>query len=316
MLSFKPILENSSPPLKILAFLLVIFLSLLFTLIIGIVVGFGFFGSEMLDYVKEGMNLTDPEFLPVLQYLQIINTLGLFIIPPLVFAFLVSRFPIPYLSLKRSPAFVSTVAGIAVIIAILPFIHWIAGINEMLTLPDWLSGIENWMKRSEDQAKEMLEIFLGTTTITGLSLNLLMIAVLPAIGEELLFRGVLLRLFREWTKNPHIAVLISAFLFSALHLQFYGFLPRFILGIVLGYLFVWTRSVWVPILVHFVNNGVAVVAAWYFARGNIDRDIESIGEVDQPIVILSSLVMVLVMLTMIRYYEYKKKEAPVNDASQ
>ncbi len=315
MLSFKPVLEGTPPPLKILTFFLVIFLSLLFTLILGIVVGFAFFGGGMLDYVKEGMSLTDPAFLPVLKYLQIINTLGIFIIPSIVFAFLVSKSPVRYLSLKLTPAFVSTVAGIAVIIAILPFIHWIAGINEMMTLPDWLSGIEGWMKRSEDQAKELVEMFLSTTTITGLALNLFMIAVLPAIGEELLFRGVLLRLFREWTKNPHIAVLISAFLFSALHLQFYGFLPRFILGIILGYLFVWTRSVWVPILVHFVNNGIAVVAAWYFARGNIDRDIESIGEVDQPIVILSSLIMVLAMLTMIHYYEHKKKEAPLNDAS-
>lgn len=301
------ILAETSPPLKLLALLLIIFLSILFTMILGIALGFAFFGADMLDYVKEGMSLSDPAFLPVLKYLQIINTIGIFIIPSIVFAALADKSISGYLSMKVRPAFVSTITGMAVIIAILPFIHWVAGINEMMSLPEWLSGMEGWMRRSEEQAKELTELFLATSTPGGLVLNLFMIAVLPAIGEELLFRGVMLRLFREWTKNPHIAVLVSAFLFSALHLQFYGFLPRFLLGIVLGYLFVWTRSIWVPVLVHFINNGIAVVGAWYFARGKIDQDIESIGEVDQPVIIIFSLIMVVVMMLLIKMYEHKKR---------
>ncbi len=301
------ILAETSPPLKLLALLLIIFLSILFTMILGIALGFAFFGADMLDYVKEGMSLSDPAFLPVLKYLQIINTIGIFIIPSIVFAALAGKSISGYLSMKVRPAFVSTITGMAVIIAILPFIHWVAGINEMMSLPEWLSGMEGWMRRSEEQAKELTELFLATSTPGGLVLNLFMIAVLPAIGEELLFRGVMLRLFREWTKNPHIAVLVSAFLFSALHLQFYGFLPRFLLGIVLGYLFVWTRSIWVPVLVHFINNGIAVVGAWYFARGKIDQDIESIGEVDQPVIIIFSLIMVVVMMLLIKMYEHKKR---------
>lgn len=301
------ILADSSPPLKLLALLLIIFLSILFTMILGIALGFAFFGADMLDYVKEGMSLSDPAFLPVLKYLQIINTIGIFIIPSVVFAALADKSISGYLSMKVRPAFVSTITGMAVIIAILPFIHWVASINEMMSLPEWLSGVEGWMLRSEEQAKELTELFLATNTPGGLVLNLFMIAVLPAIGEELLFRGVILRLFREWTKNPHIAVLVSAFLFSALHLQFYGFLPRFLLGIVLGYLFVWTRSIWVPMLVHFINNGIAVVGAWYFARGKIDQDIESIGEVDQAVIIIFSFIVVVAMMFLIRMYEHKKR---------
>ncbi len=311
MFTKEPILYNASSPVKILSFLLIIFLSLLFTLIIGIAFGFIFFGGEMLEYVKGGLSFSDPAFLPMLRYLQIINTIGIFVFPPLIFVLLVSKRPAQYLAMRLTPAFISVATGVAVIIAILPFIHWLVGINEMMFLPEWLSGVEQWMKRSEAQAKELTDMFLGTTTASGLMINLLMIAVLPAIGEEFLFRGVLLRLFREWTKNPHYAVLISAFLFSALHLQFYGFLPRFVLGIILGYLFVWTRSIWVPVLVHFVNNGIAVVAAWYFARGDIEQDFESIGEVDQPLIIVASLVAVLVMMLGMRFYEHKKKGSTI-----
>jgi membrane protease YdiL (CAAX protease family) len=261
----------------------------------------------MMDYLSESLSFSDPALLPMLKYLQIVNTLGLFVFPPLIFAFLVSKKPWQYLSLHRNPALVSTLTAIAVIVVILPFLHWVADINEMMTLPEWMSGIENWMKRSEEQAKELTDLFLNTGSISGLMVNMLMIAILPAIGEELLFRGVLLRLFRELTKNVHLAVIISAILFSALHLQFYGFLPRFILGLFLGYLFVWTRSIWVPILVHFFNNGIAVFAAWMYSRGSIKTDASSFGDVGQPFVIIASLVMVIAMTTVIWYSEAKKK---------
>jgi hypothetical protein len=261
----------------------------------------------MMDYANGSIVLTDPAFLPMLKYLQIVNTLGLFIIPPIVFAFFVSKKPAQYLALTRTPALVSTLAGIALIVLILPFLHWTASINEMMCLPDWMSGIEAWMQRSEAQAKEITELFLGTGTIAGLAVNMLMIAVLPAIGEELFFRGVLLRLFREWMSNVHLAVIISALLFSALHLQFYGFLPRFILGLFLGYLYIWTRSIWAPIIVHFLNNGIAVFAAWLYAGGIIDTNADSLGDVDQPLFVISSLIMVLVMLAVIAFYESQKK---------
>lgn len=311
MLRKQPFLHDTSPALKILAFLLLVFISLLFVLIMGIVLGFAIFGSGMLEAVREGLSLDDPANLPVLQYLQIVNTLGIFIIPPVLFALLVDRSPMRYLALKASPAILSTFTGMAVIVAVLPFIHWVAGINEMMSLPEWLSGIEEWMKRSEEQAKQLTELFLSGQTPVALVLNLIMIAVLPAIGEELLFRGVLLRLFREWTRNPHVAVLVTAVLFSALHMQFYGFLPRFLLGIILGYLFIWTRSLWVPIIVHFVNNGIAVVAAWYYARGATERDFETIGEVQQPTLIVMSFLAVLAMMLAVRFYERKKKGSTI-----
>lgn len=303
----EPLLYQSSSLLKILSLLLIILLSLLFTLIFGMALGLLFFGTDVVSYLNDGLILSDPSVLPLLKYLQVINTIGMFVFPPLIFALLVSKRPFNYLLMDRSAGMLSAVTGVAVVIVCLPFLHWLAGINEMMSLPEWLSGIETWMKSSEDQARELTELFLSGTTFSALLLNLLMIAVLPAIGEELLFRGVLQRLFREWTGNIHLAVFIAAFLFSALHLQFYGFLPRFVLGLFLGYLFVWTGSIWVPVIVHFFNNGVAVTAAWLYANGRISSNAESLGEMPQPFVIIGSFILSLVLLALIRYRQGTKK---------
>lgn len=310
MLKQDPFLFHSTNIVKFLSFLLIILLSLVLTLVVGVLIGLGLYGGEMLDYVNGAISITDPTMVPMLKYLQIVNTIGLFIIPPLIYAVLVSRKPISYLEANRKPAFVSTVLGIAIIAAILPFLHWTAALNEMLCLPEYLSGIEDWMKRSEEQAMELTGLFLATTSVSGLLLNLFMIAVLPAIGEEFFFRGVLLRLFREWTGNVHVAVIISAFLFSALHLQFFGFVPRFLLGLLLGYLFVWTRSIWVPVIVHFFNNGLAVFAAWLYARGGSSTDMDSFGEVDQPMIIIASFTLVMIITSLIWFYENKKRKHP------
>lgn len=303
----QPFLAGFPAPLKILVLLLVILLSGLFALIFGMAAGYLFFGGDVMNYLEGNVAFTDPAMLPLLKYLQVVNTIGLFMLPPLIFAWLADRRPLTYLSMDREPAIISTVAGIGAILVILPFIHWVAGINEMLQLPEWLSGLESWMKESEARAAEITSLFLGNRSTYVMLFNLFMIAILPALGEEFLFRGVLLRLFREWTRSTHLAVFVSALLFSALHLQFYGFLPRLILGLMLGYVFVWSGSVWVPVLVHFFNNGLAVVAAWLYERGSITTDVESLGSADQPFLIVASGLMATTLMLLAWVYEGKKK---------
>lgn len=307
----EPLLYRSSPLLKLLSLLLLILLSLLFTMVFGMALGFMFFGSDMLGFIKSGFVLTDPGSLAILKFLQIINTLGLFVFPPLIFAFLVSEKPWRYLAMLRSPRLADIFFGVSLIIVVLPFLHWLAGINEMMDFPAWFSGIEEWMKQSEEQARQITELFLNTKSYSGLAVNLFMIAVLPAIGEEFLFRGILQRLFQEWWKNTHLAVFIAALLFSALHLQFYGFLPRLVLGLFLGYLFVWTRSIWVPVIVHFFNNGIAIVAAWLYARGSIQTSADSLGDMPEPWIIILSFVITVMILWMIWHGRDKKKGSTI-----
>ena len=130
---------------------------------------------------------------------------------------------------------------------------------------------------------------LNVDTIGGLLLNMIVIALIPAIGEEMTFRGVL----QQWLTrkmNPHLAILLSAAIFSFIHFQFYGFLPRMFLGVLLGYMFYITGSLWTSILMHFLNNGTAVVLYYLNSKSVIDIDVEHFGAMKGWVVALSAVV--------------------------
>jgi len=204
--------------------------------------------------------------------------------------------------------------GALMVITALPFLHWLADLNNAIKLPEFMSSVEEWMRESERKAEEMTELFINVKTYPAFLVNLVMIAVLPAIGEELLFRGVILRFLKEWTGKVHLAVLLSAFIFSTLHFQFYGFFPRFLLGVLLGYMFIWSGSLWVPILVHFINNGTAVIIMFLANRAGRTAELEDIGSTSNAGYIIGSAVMIILM-TWVIYYAEKKRKYRNNDTS-
>lgn len=299
----EPLLKRYSVPVKIIALVILLLISLLFSSIFGIALALPFWGFDVLELAGK-QDLSNPSTINLLKYLQVINQLGLFIIPPVLFAYLASHKICDYLKLNIKPQLRMIVVSTIIIFAALPFISWLGEINRNMNLPESLAGIENWMKRMEQEANQLIIAFLTVKNFGGMLFNVFMIALIPAIGEEFLFRGVILKLFKDWTKNYHIAVVISAILFSALHLQFYGFLPRFLLGIILGYMFVWSGSLWVPMLIHFVNNGFAII--YIYATGSTDlinSDVESIGSSDSAFVTIASTVFVIfLMLIMLKWY--------------
>ena len=150
-------------------------------------------------------------------------------------------------------------------------------INGEMNLPSSLKGLQDWMEMTEAQASKITKLLLGNTGVSDLLINLIVIAIIPAIGEELLFRGVIQKLFTELANSKGFAVILTAVLFSALHMQFFGFLPRFALGVLLGFLYVWSGSLWVPITAHFINNAMAVILTWYMERGMIHFNPDTIG---------------------------------------
>lgn len=261
-----PLFEHSHPFTKFLFLLFIIVVSFSIFLLIGLITAIPLFGLNLSSF-QDALNVNNPENIGLIKYLQFIQHLGIFVVPPIVAAYVFSKQPINYLNAdKKSKFTVYLLAGVIIIFAI-PFINYTGALNAKLSLPESFSGLETKIKTMEESAAKMTEVFLNVHNIGGLLVNLIIIALLPAIGEEFMFRGVLLKLFREWTKNKHAAVLISAFLFSAVHFQFYGFLPRFLLGVLFGYLFVWSKNIWVPVTVHFINNGLAVVL-YYFMHGS------------------------------------------------
>jgi hypothetical protein len=296
----EPLLAAYSAPLKLIALIILLLISLLFSSIFGLALALPFWGFDLLELVGS-KDFSNPETIGFLKYLQIVNQLGLFIFPPILFAYWASRKIASYLHLNIVPQLRTIVISIIIIFVALPFISWLGEINKNMNLPESLAGIEIWMERMELEANHLIIAFLNVKGFSGMLFNVFMIAVIPAIGEEFLFRGVVLRLFKEWTKNIHVAVLISAILFSALHMQFYGFLPRLMLGLLLGYMFVWSGSLWVPMLIHFINNAFAIV--YIYATGSMEllnSDVESIGSSDSAIVTVASAVF-LIFLMLILY---------------
>jgi hypothetical protein len=190
--------------------------------------------------------------------------------------------------------------------ASLPFINWMVSMNETMKLPGFLHGIEEWMKITEQEAAKLTEAFMDMPALGGFMFNMVMIGLLPSIGEEFLFRGVLQRLLREWLGSIHLAVFISAFLFSAMHMQFYGFFPRMMLGIMFGYLFYWSGSLWVPVFAHFINNGSAVIFSYLGQHGVLSGDYEDFGATENISLILLSGLAVPVLLFLI--YRLKPKK--------
>jgi len=248
------------------------------------------------------------ENISFLKFMQIIQSIGLFIIPSLLLAILFGDNISSYLKLDRKPYQTSIVLSIIIVCIASPFINFVGEINSNMTLPPALSSIEQWMRESEDTAEQLTKLFLKTDTIWGLLFNILMIGVIPAVGEELLFRGVIQRIFSEWTKNVHWGVWISAILFSALHFQFYGFIPRAILGAIFGYLLVWSGNLWLPVLAHFINNTVAVIAYYLYGEGVLSVDPDKIGtNSDYHITTIFSIFLLIWMFWLFYNFEKRKR---------
>jgi uncharacterized protein len=271
--------ELSSKPagLKLLLLLLIAFASVLVFSFIALLL-MPLFGYEMLDTSVVLADPGDQKAINALKFMQLMNALGFFVLPPLLFAFLVAKNKFHYLCLHQSGKLFFFIVVPVIMFSSMPLINLMAELNRGLELPEFMKGIEEWIKSSEEKAEGITRAFLNVDDIPGLLYNLLLIAVIPAIGEELLFRGALQRLIIESTKNVHIGIWIAGIVFSALHFQFYGFLPRMMMGVLFGYMLLWSGSLWVPIFAHFMNNATAVVLSFLVHTGRISADIEHIGE--------------------------------------
>ncbi|MCD6354102.1 MAG: CPBP family intramembrane metalloprotease [Prolixibacteraceae bacterium] len=279
----------------------VILASFLAFLVVSLLIAVPLFGLHSMLNIPTINDLGNPENIRVLKYFQVVQSLGLFIVPPFILGWLYSGKISDYLFLNKSFSSSTFLLVVVLIFFAAPFINFVGEINSNMHLPEWMSGIESWMKNAEGNAAKLTEAFLKVETTGGLIFNLFMIAFLPAIGEELLFRGVIQRIFTQMTHNHHWGIWITAILFSALHMQFYGFVPRMLLGVLFGYLLVWSGSIWLPILAHFLNNGIAVLAMFFIQKNMLDPKIEKIGSASSSYYMaVISLFLILSFMWMIK----------------
>jgi membrane protease YdiL (CAAX protease family) len=193
-----------------------------------------------------------------------INHICTFLFPAVFAAYIFSDSYRDYLHIE-TPFSGATAFWTAVsMLVALPALNFVADLNQQMTLPAALHPVEEVLKALEEQNARALEVVLNTDRTGTFIVNVLIVAVLAAVGEEFVFRGVLQNIFGKTIINHHIVIWAVAIIFSAIHLQFYGFLPRMLLGAYFGYLLYFTKSLWIPVLAHFINNFAAVAATWYF----------------------------------------------------
>ena len=212
--------------------------------------------------------------------------------------------PIEKMLLKKGLTLKQGAIAILFAVAALPMISLLAEWNKGMELPQFLASIEEMMREMEESSKVLTERFLNTTSEWMLFVNLLVMALLPAVCEEMMFRGWLQRALGQ-SVDYHTAIWVSAIVFSAIHFQFYGFIPRMLIGAALGYLYYYTGSLWAPIVAHFTNNAAAVVTAFLSYNGYTSIDFDLIGTGDTWYLSVASAAVCVALMVRLQSTEYR-----------
>lgn len=259
--------------------------------------------TELLEAQGELSALSDRPFF--LYALLIASSFGTFFLPAFVLQRLEPYFE--YFPVENRSNWLLYGVSVAFLFAFGPMMQLLGEANMQMSLPESWKGMEEWMRVQEQSMATLTERIVMVDRWELLFANILVMAVMPAIAEEYYFRGSLMHIIQRIAKNYHITVWVSAIIFSAIHVQFFGFIPRMILGVFFGYMFVWTQNIWIPILAHFVNNAtVAVVAFVYTRQGKTYADLQTYDSYSIFVYIASFILTVVLGLWFYKISNNKK----------
>ena len=293
--------KDASGGAKLLVIVFVVLIGILVFSVIGIILAIPLFGIDI-SHIEQAMDAGNPTNIGFMKYFQTITSIGIFVFPPFIIAWLLGKNALNYLFLNGKSSLQTYVITATTVIFALPLINFLAQWNAQLSLPESLSWLEQFMKESEANAQKITELFLKADSLSGLMLNIFIIALIPAIGEELLFRGIFQKLFIDWTKNKHLGIWLAAILFSAIHIQFYGFIPRMFLGALFGYMLLFSKNMWLPIVAHFVNNTFGVIAYYMMNKSVITINPDNLGTGETA---SYQAIMSMIFITILMYMIYK-----------
>ncbi|MBQ0115906.1 MAG: CPBP family intramembrane metalloprotease [Bacteroidales bacterium] len=229
-----------------------------------------------------------------------------FILPAIILAWLMAKggwWKRMYLG--KAPSAFALAMVVAVALVSIPAMNWVTDWNSSVHLPQSMSGIEQAMRQAEDAAANMTKELLDCDNIPRLIVILMVVGVMAGLSEEMFFRGgILVTLLQRG--HYHVMVWTTAIIFSAIHFQFFGFVPRMLLGAWFGYLMVWSRSLWVPVIAHTLNNSMAVVCSYMGHAGVNHMDaVDRIG-VDSPWLALASAGATIALIVVAKQFFSKK----------
>lgn len=267
-----PLIKNTTQGTRLLTFMLLLIFGILFSSVLGVFVAM-INGGEIFSFKN-------------LRIIQVLNQVVGFMMPAVVYALLVKEKPLNFLGFNKMPAW--SLLGIVAMFTIIPFLGTVTDWNDSIVFPESMRAIEEQMRATQQKSEEIIEMFISQGSLFS---SLLIIAALAAVSEELLFRSVIQRWLMKLFKNVHVAIIVTAIVFSAFHMDFFGFFPRLFLGVMLGYMFWMTGSIFPSMLMHFVNNATIVMLHYLNTRGFIDIDVDHFCSTDNVLVIILSLIM-------------------------
>ena len=222
--------------------------------------------------------------------LQAITASSAFIAAPLVYLQIFTQQGSRTLFQWRQSYVAPMLMTLGLVLAFMVVDAWLIQWNKAIRLPTWLSAFEVWAQAKEASLQRTTALLTSFDSLTELGIGIVVMGIIPAIGEELLFRGLVQNLCHKLTSNIHPAIGISAFVFSAIHLQFYGFLPRFLLGILFGYMYWWTKDLLFPMVAHLFNNTCVLLMFFLHQRELITQDISALPMPPKPVLIFFATV--------------------------
>lgn len=266
--------------------------------IVGLALASSIYQGDLLNDIQN-VNI-GPGFIEAMFLMQgIVTFVGLILFPIIHITQLEHKSLTPFFPTQSNTLLMLVVVaaiGFAFPISISPLAEW----NINLKFPEFMKEFEDWAMQEEERLAKLTDALTDFKSIGDLMIGILVIALLPAIGEELVFRGMLQRELWRSTQNVHLAIWVSSAIFSAIHMQFYGFIPRLLLGALFGYLYYWSGNLLIPMFSHFFNNAFAVVMVYMNHLKLIDINIEN-GEAAPPIYVITGLVATVGLL----YFTWK-----------
>lgn len=302
---------NRGPVTTLLLLLAIVAVGFIF---VGPLIGFfaavPFYPGSMLEMIDALKDPTaDPGLKIPLYIMQGFATLIGLIVGPTLFLALDSK-PIS-LFFKNNrfeilPALITVIVVIVFMVVNSVFIEW----NATFDFPAFADEFERWARDLETEAERTTEYLTTFTSDWELLIAILVIAVLPAIGEELVFRGLIQNQLLKATDNIHVSIWFAAFLFSAIHFQFFGFVPRLLLGALFGYIYYWSGNLSLAMLAHFVNNCASVLAIYLHQKGAFDLDMETPEAAPANVVMFAAIVTAGLLYYFYKYFEHRKPLLP------
>ena len=300
-MSVPNLVSDRSPLASLLIILLNVFLGFV---VVGPVLGLGiaslFYEGNLLNDIQ-ALDNRPGILVPLLVTQSVATFMGLIIFPILhIVAIEHKRIP-PFFPPQHKPLFalfLIMALGLTFMIAISPLVEW----NMNIKFPEFLKGFERWARDAEDKTAQLTKLMTSFESTGDLIIGLIVIALLPAIGEELVFRGMFQNEFFRGTGNIHVSIWMSAIIFSAIHFQFYGFLPRLLLGALFGYLYYWSGTLLVPMFAHFFNNAFGVIMIYLYRQEITELNVEENVAAPLQYVILNAALTVGLLYYIWRHY--------------